>query len=49
MRVPVIEEAGGVFTDWSGARTAFGGSSIATNGALAAEVRSTLGAGAAHG
>lgn len=47
--LPVIEEAGGVFTDWSGARTAFGGSSIATNGALAVEVRSTLGAGAAHG
>lgn len=39
---PVIEEAGGVFTDWSGARTAFGGSAIATNGALADEVRALL-------
>lgn len=40
---PVIEEAGGVFTDWSGRRTAFGGSSVATNAALAAEVRAALG------
>jgi histidinol-phosphatase len=40
---PIIEEAGGVFTDWSGRRTAFGGSSVATNAALAAEVRTTLG------
>ena len=47
--LPVIEEAGGVFTDWSGARTAFGGSSIATNAALAAEVRATLNAGPARG
>lgn len=40
---PIIEEAGGVFTDWSGRRTAFGGSSVATNAALAAEVRTALG------
>ena len=40
---PIIEEAGGVFTDWSGRRTAFGGSSVATNAALAAEVRAALG------
>src|SRR5438552_128662 len=26
--LPIVEEAGGVFTDWSGARTAFGGSAI---------------------
>lgn len=36
---PIIEEAGGVFTDLAGARTAFGGSVIATNGALASTVR----------
>jgi len=40
---PIIEEAGGVFTDWSGRRTAFGGSVVASNAALAAEVRAALG------
>ena len=44
--VPIISEAGGVFTDWSGVRTAFGGSAIATNGALAREARELLHAGA---
>jgi histidinol-phosphatase len=39
---PIIKEAGGVFTDWSGALTAFGGSAIATNAALATEVRALL-------
>ena len=39
---PIIEEAGGVFTDWTGVRTAFGGSAIATNAALAGEVREML-------
>jgi len=39
---PIIEEAGGVFTDWSGASTAFGGSAIATNRALAEDVRALL-------
>ena len=39
---PIIEEAGGVFTDWSGAPTAFGGSAIATNRELAAEARALL-------
>jgi histidinol-phosphatase len=39
---PVVTEAGGVFTDWSGAATAFGGSSVATNAALATEVRALL-------
>lgn len=38
----IVEEAGGVFTDWSGARTAFGGNAIATNAALAAEARRLL-------
>jgi histidinol-phosphatase len=39
---PIIEEAGGVFTDWGGARTAFGGNAIATSFALAEPVRSLL-------
>jgi histidinol phosphatase-like enzyme (inositol monophosphatase family) len=41
--VPVIEEAGGVFTDWSNKTTAFGGSAIATNAALAHQTRLVLG------
>jgi histidinol-phosphatase len=41
---PIIEEAGGLFTDWTGKRTAFGGNSIATNAALAQQVREVLGA-----
>ncbi|WIG97720.1 histidinol-phosphatase [Myxococcus sp. SDU36] len=41
---PIIEEAGGVFTDWTGRRTAFGGNGIATNAAMARGVRERLGA-----
>jgi histidinol-phosphatase len=44
---PIITEAGGVFTDWSGRATAFGGSAIATNAPLARETRTLLGAGVA--
>jgi len=40
--LPIIEEAGGVFTDWTGRPTAFGGDVIATNGALATGVRDIL-------
>lgn len=40
--LPIIEEAGGVFTDWSNRRTAFGGCTIATNRALAVEARALL-------
>lgn len=40
--VPIINEAGGVFTDLHGKPTAFGGHSIATNAALATEVRRLL-------
>jgi histidinol phosphatase-like enzyme (inositol monophosphatase family) len=40
--LPIIEEAGGTFTDWDGDRTAFGGSAIATNRALAGDVRRIL-------
>jgi histidinol-phosphatase len=39
---PIIEEAGGVFTDWGGQPTAFGGSTVATNAALAVQARSLL-------
>jgi histidinol phosphatase-like enzyme (inositol monophosphatase family) len=40
--LPIVEEAGGVLTDWEGTRTAFGGSAVATNRALAAEARALL-------
>ena len=43
---PIIEEAGGQFTDWEGRRTAFGGSAVATNLLLATSVRSLLQSGA---
>ena len=39
---PIVEEAGGVFTDWLGVATAFGGSAVATNRLLADEARATL-------
>jgi histidinol phosphatase-like enzyme (inositol monophosphatase family) len=41
---PIIREAGGVFTDWDGGDTAFGGSAVATNQLLARSVRSILSA-----
>ena len=40
--LPVITEAGGAFTSWQGAPTAFGGDAIATNAALASAVRDLL-------
>lgn len=40
--MPIIEEAGGVFTDWSGVRRMDGGSAVATNSALAREARAAL-------
>lgn len=36
--LPILEEAGGTFTDWRGEKPAHGGNSIATNGALFDEV-----------
>lgn len=36
--LPIMEEAGGTFTDWRGVRTVDGGNSIATNGVLFDEV-----------
>lgn len=32
--LPIVEEAGGTFTDWRGERTIHGGNAISTNGAL---------------
>jgi histidinol phosphatase-like enzyme (inositol monophosphatase family) len=43
--MPIVEEAGGVFTDWKGTRTAFGGSAVATNQGIAPEARRLLGIG----
>jgi histidinol-phosphatase len=40
---PIITEAGGVFTDWEGKSTAFGGNAVATNFALSRSVRELLG------
>lgn len=39
---PIIEEAGGVFTDWDGAASHLSGHAVATNAAVAAEVRRIL-------
>lgn len=44
--LPVIEEAGGVFTDWGGRRTWQGGHAIATNRGIAEAARALLRAGA---
>jgi histidinol phosphatase-like enzyme (inositol monophosphatase family) len=41
--LPIIREAGGVFTDWNGRETIRGGSAIATNAALASAIRQALG------
>ena len=40
--LPIMEEAGGTFTDWRGVRTIDGGNSIATNGRLLDEVMSVI-------
>ena len=36
--LPIVEEAGGTFTDWHGQRTIRGGNAVATNGALSDKV-----------
>jgi fructose-1,6-bisphosphatase/inositol monophosphatase family enzyme len=46
--MPIVAEAGGVFSDWSGRVTAFGGSAIATNALLASPARALLEAGSAN-
>lgn len=45
--LPIVEEAGGVFTSWESERTVFGRSAVATNAALAREVRLILAGGEA--
>jgi fructose-1,6-bisphosphatase/inositol monophosphatase family enzyme len=35
---PIVEEAGGTFTDWHGISTIHAGEAIATNGTILAEV-----------
>lgn len=40
--LPILEEAGGTFTDWSGQRTIHGGNAISTNGALFESVMSII-------
>lgn len=42
--LPIIEEAGGVLTAWTGKRTPFGGDAIASNASLASAARQLLGA-----
>ncbi len=46
--VPILEEAGGAFFDWSGAPTIYGGSGIGTTPALRSEVLATLGSPASR-
>jgi len=41
---PIVEEAGGVFTDWQGGGGSGGSSGISTNSALAEEVRAIISA-----
>jgi histidinol-phosphatase len=40
--LPIMEEAGGTFTDWKGQRTIRGGNAISTNGMLFEEVLKTV-------
>jgi histidinol phosphatase-like enzyme (inositol monophosphatase family) len=47
--IPIIQEAGGVFTDWRGSTSHAGRDIIATNALLANEVRTILGVTAAPG
>ncbi len=41
--LPILEEAGGTFSDWNGARTINGGNAISTNGRLFRDVMSIVG------
>jgi histidinol phosphatase-like enzyme (inositol monophosphatase family) len=40
--LPILEEAGGTFTNWKGERTIRGGNAISTNGALFAAVMAAI-------
>jgi len=46
--LPIVEEAGGRFTDWSGQRTIHGGEAVATNGALHEQVLALLAEPTSH-
>ncbi|HEV3469166.1 MAG TPA: inositol monophosphatase family protein [Pyrinomonadaceae bacterium] len=46
--LPVVEEAGGTFTDWRGRRTIASGNSLATNGLLFREVLEVIGKNAGN-
>ncbi|HZG51712.1 MAG TPA: inositol monophosphatase family protein, partial [Pyrinomonadaceae bacterium] len=39
---PIVEEAGGTFTDWDGRRSIRGGNAVSTNGALFESVMETI-------
>ena len=39
---PIVEEAGGTFTNWQGVRTIHGGNAISTNGLLFDSVMDTI-------
>jgi histidinol-phosphatase len=41
--LPILEEAGGTFTDWNAQRTIHAGNAVSTNGVLFDEVMKTLG------
>jgi histidinol-phosphatase len=40
--LPIVEEAGGTFTDWRGEKTIYGGNAISTNGVLFEAVIQTI-------
>jgi histidinol-phosphatase len=41
--MPIVQEAGGTFTDWHGNRTIYGSNAISTNGLLYEATMKTLG------
>jgi fructose-1,6-bisphosphatase/inositol monophosphatase family enzyme len=43
--MPIVQEAGGTFTDWGGRPTIRGGSAISTNGRLFDQVMRMVGEG----
>jgi len=43
--LPIVEEAGGTFTDWSGVATHTAPEALSTNGVLLRDVLDVLGAG----
>jgi len=40
--LPILEETGGTFTDWSGSAIIYGGSAISTNGLVSPEIEELL-------